>query len=563
MRESTELTAPGAETEARSESPGIAPAADRTGGVLYAYRAFMSYSHAADGLLVAALQDHLQRFAKPWYRRRAIRVFRDTTGLAVTPDLWHAIRTALAASEYFILFASERAAQSQWIEQEVDFWLRQRAVEQMLIAWTDGKLQWDPAAADFDWARTTCLPPRLRGALRSEPLHLDLRWARTADDLSPRKPEFFDAVARFSAVLRGQPLDELIGEDVRQHRRTRRFATAAVGTLAGLLIVAVLAALTAIQQRNVARAERAIAEEQRTQSRERLLRLTVANGLRRIDERDFSGAGLWFAEALRMAPNTAVQATPERIRFAATLRAHPLLAQAWATTAKTPGRWINLSRDAHYATVGDGQEVRLYDVASGVEVPLQLPSNGHRVLAIDADDLHLIAADGEAGAVLWNVRSGAEVLRLDHAGGLSDADFSADGRLILTEGKDNTLRVWDRQTGRLAETFTLTGKLAFAGFGAASRNIFAVTDERIAHVWTLAPKAHIALAHKELVEVVKVAPDGRRALSTDAHEVRVWDTATGEPGRLPGELARHRLRGMEQRRQIGGDGDAFGTRARL
>ena len=132
----------------------------------------------------------------------------------------------------------------------------------MLIAWTDGELHWDSAAADFDWVRTTCLPARLRGAFRGEPLHLDVRWARTADDLSPRKPEFLDAVARLSSVLRGQPLDDLIGEDVRQHRRTRRLAMAAVGVLAAMLIAAIVAALAAIQQRNLARAERVIAEEQ-------------------------------------------------------------------------------------------------------------------------------------------------------------------------------------------------------------------------------------------------------------------------------------------------------------
>jgi hypothetical protein len=41
------------------------------------YDAFISYSHAADGLLAPRLQDGLQRFAKPWWRRRALHVFRD------------------------------------------------------------------------------------------------------------------------------------------------------------------------------------------------------------------------------------------------------------------------------------------------------------------------------------------------------------------------------------------------------------------------------------------------------------------------------------------------------
>jgi len=43
------------------------------------YDVFISYSHAADGRLAPALQSGLQRLAKPWYKPRALRVFRDDT----------------------------------------------------------------------------------------------------------------------------------------------------------------------------------------------------------------------------------------------------------------------------------------------------------------------------------------------------------------------------------------------------------------------------------------------------------------------------------------------------
>ncbi|MCC7373587.1 MAG: hypothetical protein IT581_02955, partial [Verrucomicrobiales bacterium] len=65
------------------------------------YRAFLSYSTAADGGLAPALQRGLQRFAKPWFRRRALRVFRDATGLGITPALWDSIETALRESDFF------------------------------------------------------------------------------------------------------------------------------------------------------------------------------------------------------------------------------------------------------------------------------------------------------------------------------------------------------------------------------------------------------------------------------------------------------------------------------
>ena len=71
-----------------------------------AYDAFISYSHAADGRLAPAVQAALQRLARPWYRRRALRLFRDDTGLSVNPHLWGSIEAALDGSEWFLLLSS-------------------------------------------------------------------------------------------------------------------------------------------------------------------------------------------------------------------------------------------------------------------------------------------------------------------------------------------------------------------------------------------------------------------------------------------------------------------------
>lgn len=70
------------------------------------YHGFLSYSHAADGTLAPHLQSALHKFAKPWYRLRAIRVFRDKTSLSATPSLWPSIEAALRNSEFLLLMAS-------------------------------------------------------------------------------------------------------------------------------------------------------------------------------------------------------------------------------------------------------------------------------------------------------------------------------------------------------------------------------------------------------------------------------------------------------------------------
>src|SRR5262245_65690 len=84
----------------------LGPRAGRGGGGPMAYDAFISYSHSADGQLAPAVQSGLQRLARPWYRRRALRVFRDETGLSVNPHLWGSIERAMDESRYFVLLAS-------------------------------------------------------------------------------------------------------------------------------------------------------------------------------------------------------------------------------------------------------------------------------------------------------------------------------------------------------------------------------------------------------------------------------------------------------------------------
>ena len=97
------------------------------------YKAFVSYSHAADGKLSPAIQSGLQRFAKAWYQSRAMRVFRDETSLSANPALWESIEKALEASEYFLLLASPQAAQSPWVRREIDWWLEHRPRGRLLI----------------------------------------------------------------------------------------------------------------------------------------------------------------------------------------------------------------------------------------------------------------------------------------------------------------------------------------------------------------------------------------------------------------------------------------------
>ncbi|MEV6598727.1 TIR domain-containing protein [Actinoplanes sp. NPDC051346] len=231
---------------------------------------FISYSHAADGRLAPAVQRGLHRLAKPWHQRRALWIFRDQTGLSVTPTLWTSIQEALDGSKHFVLLASVDAARSVWVNREIEHWLATKSADRILPVVTDGVWRWDPETRDFT-DDSTAVPAALRGVFTEEPLFLDLRWARDDLHLSLQHTRFRDAIAQLAAPMHGVSKDELEGEDVRQHRRTRRWSTAAVAMLVLLTLVASLTGVVAVrnaERANVAaveaRLQQSVASQQRT-----------------------------------------------------------------------------------------------------------------------------------------------------------------------------------------------------------------------------------------------------------------------------------------------------------
>ena len=203
---------------------------------MIAYDAFISYSHAKDKPIAAALQSVVQKLGKPWYRRRALRVFRDDTSLSATPSLWPSIEQSLGQSRYFVLLASPEAAASKWVNREVAYWLDHKGIETLLIGVTDGELAWDDRAVDFRWHEGVPLPPVLTGRFAVEPKWVDLTVYR--DGADKRDAKFTELAADFASAVRGVPKEDLLSQEVRQQRRALTLAWSAAGSLAVLIALA-------------------------------------------------------------------------------------------------------------------------------------------------------------------------------------------------------------------------------------------------------------------------------------------------------------------------------------
>jgi hypothetical protein len=199
------------------------------------YRVFISYHHS-DAALAAALASHLARFARPWYRTRAMRVFLDKNSLPTDASLSAAIERALADSEWLILLASPNSAGSEWVGHEIAWWLANRGTSKLIIARTGGVIEWRGIAdTDFDWSVTTALQPLLRGRFAAEPLWADLAAAAATRRKSLSNPVFRDGFLGVAAQIHGLSKDALWNKERVEYRTRLAFAALALTTIAALV----------------------------------------------------------------------------------------------------------------------------------------------------------------------------------------------------------------------------------------------------------------------------------------------------------------------------------------
>ncbi len=217
------------------------------------YDAFISYSHTQDKPIASALQTVIQKLGKPWYKRRALRIFRDDTSLSATPHLWPSIELALSQSRYLILLASPEAAASHWVGKEVEYWLGYKSIDTLLIALTAGELTWHHSC-DFNWISETPLPEVLKGKFPHEPKWVDLRSYR--NETKTNDEHFTDLSADLASTIQGMPKEDLLSKELLQQRRMLTLAWSAAAIM---LLFACLAVWFGYQ----ARIERDIAREQR------------------------------------------------------------------------------------------------------------------------------------------------------------------------------------------------------------------------------------------------------------------------------------------------------------
>lgn len=123
--------------------------------------------------------------------------------------------------------------------------------------------------------------------------------------------------------------------------------------------------------------------------------------------------------------------------------------------------------------------------------------------------------------------------RLQHGGRVFQAEFSPDGRRIVTASADLTARVWEAATGDPVGSPMVHGSLLRnARFSSDGGRLLTTTDGFRAHLWEVASGRALGkpMAHTKRIRSAEFSADGLRVLTaSDDHTARVWNAQTGEP----------------------------------
>lgn len=165
--------------------------------------------------------------------------------------------------------------------------------------------------------------------------------------------------------------------------------------------------------------------------------------------------------------------------------------------------------------------IRVTPLPSGAS--LELGAHTDRIVDVffSKDSRFAVSASYDKTAVVWHVGSWERVSTLrDHTTPVRYAFFSPDAKLVATISEDHSLRVFERETGRLLSGVMRghTGLVRMLAFSADNRWMVSGSDDNTARVWDTSTGAAVGVLVGQAGPVVAVSiyKDGGTVMVTAA-----------------------------------------------
>jgi WD40 repeat protein/serine/threonine protein kinase len=148
------------------------------------------------------------------------------------------------------------------------------------------------------------------------------------------------------------------------------------------------------------------------------------------------------------------------------------------------------------------------------------------------DGKRIVTALTDGSARVWDVQTDQPVgVPMQHSKRVNSVQFSPDGKRIVTASWDFTARVWDAQTGLpLTEPLPHAHRVMSAEFSPDGNRIVTASWDDTARVWDAQSGKPLTapMVHTEYVNAAQFSPDGKRVVTACSDgTARVWDAQSG------------------------------------
>lgn len=222
---------------------------------------------------------------------------------------------------------------------------------------------------------------------------------------------------------------------------------------------------------------------------------------------------------------------------------------------KSPGGFVKsmaYSPDGQWLAAGQYQKITLWNVAEQSAAANLAPARtltGHRgyvtAVAFSADGRRLVSVSDDETIRVWEAESGVLVQTLTgHSLPIYGLAMSPNGSQFATAAGDETrptkrgeVAVWDVESGKIVHRFEDHKKAATSvAFAADGRHLLSTSVDETVNVYDVESNETLGFfgGHSRPTNCVVLSPDGNRVISGSGgrakgkHEIKIWDRVSGE-----------------------------------